>query len=120
MHPSWNLRRLATSGEIGNLQSSGPGLRAFADSSGGPNVAAPHNHANGDGDKERGKKTKKTKDIQMTVAGKIAMLSGKHTEIMSLDARVKDCEKLSLDSYLESEGWTQTLSVNFPAWVFRV
>ena len=87
------FRQLATGGEIANLHSNGLGAHAFAEFSAGTGTAGPHGQNE---DKGNARKPKKTKDLQMVVASKIAMLSGKHTEIMSLDARVKDCEKLYL------------------------
>ena len=49
------------------------------------------------------KKEKKQKTNAQIVATKIAMLSGKNTEIMSWDARVKESEKLFLDTIIRFE-----------------
>ena len=84
------LRQLATGGDIAKLQSAAPGIQAFASIS--PN--APSNANAGPQPDDKGKKAKKAKDMQSVVASKISMLSGKHTEIMSLDAKVKDSDKL--------------------------
>ena len=50
------------------------------------------------------KKEKKQKTNAQIVATKIAMLSGKNTEIMSWDARVQESEKLFLDT-INSTFW---------------
>ena len=40
------------------------------------------------------RKEKKAKEVRAVVASKITLLSSKHTEIMSLDAKVKDSKDL--------------------------
>ena len=85
------FRQISTGSELGRLQSTALGLHTGGGHGDG---------ARGDGNvpaTERTKKQPKPVNYHRLVAGKIAMLSGKHADIMAWTSKVTESDKLFLD-----------------------